>query len=76
MESNSLILAYNSDNLEDPAATVVFTTRTTEGKKHGEIGMLSAKLEQTGKGVGRLLMNACEERAKTENCDAIQLEIL
>ena len=38
--------------------------------------MLAAKLEFTGKGVGRLLIGACENKAIKEGCAALQLELL
>ena len=38
--------------------------------------MLAAKPELTGKGVGRLLISACEVRAKIEGCSTIKLELL
>ena len=78
VEENKVLLAFSkSDDLADPIASVIFTTRQTQdNKKHGEIGMLAAKLDKRGKGVGRALITACEERAKKEGCDAVQLEIL
>ena len=59
-----MILAYLSDDLEDPVASVIFSTLIVDGRKHGVVNMLAAKLEHSGKGVGRLLISACEERAR------------
>ena len=59
-----MILAYLSDDLEDPIASVIFSTIMVDGRKHGKVNMLAAKLEHWGKGVGRLLIRACEERAR------------
>ena len=76
MEGNKLILAYSGDNLEDPVASVFFTSSEFGDKKQGELGMLAAKLDFTGKGVGRQLISKCEERAKEEGCHSVQLELL
>ena len=76
IKDDKLILAYASDSLEEPAASIFFTTRQVEDKKHGELGMLAAKVEFTGKGVGRLLIGTCEDKARKEGCTALQLELL
>ena len=38
--------------------------------------MLSAKLEHTGKGIGRRLISAAEAHAKEKGCEKVRLEVL
>ena len=73
-----MILAYENDqnDITRPVASIKCDTLYDTEKKIGEIGMMGARKEVTGKGVGRLLIAACEKKAKDEGCESVMLEIL
>ena len=71
-----IIVAISNDDFVEPVGSVMCDKNFDKEKHLADLGMLCVKEDQTGKGIGKLLILESEKRSKEMGCTTMRLEIL
>ena len=76
VSEDKIIVAILNDDFVEPIGSVMCDSNFDKEKHLADLGMLCVKEDQTGKGIGKLLILESEKRAKEMGCSTMRLEIL